>query len=122
MKAAHLEKIAKRADRALRLLLPWEDNRGQEVEDPKERLREIIKRIDGGGGHNELRNDIWALTELLETDVPAMIQAVRDAQAAEDKARKELNHLAMERAGRRYQVTVFSDAPIKVTGVTEATE
>lgn len=111
MKAAHLEKVAGRAERALSLLLPWEDNRGAEVDDPKERLRDIIKRVGGGTETSELRNDIWALTELLETDVPALIQAVRDAEAEARQARRDL---AQRHAGSTYQVTVTSATPIAV--------
>lgn len=108
MKAAHLEKISKRAERALDLILPFEVSRG-EVGDPKDRLGEIIRRVDGKR-NPELVNDIWALTELLETDVPAMIQAVRDAQAEVRQARRELS----QRAGTTYRITITSDAPLGV--------
>ena len=107
MKAAHIQKVAQRAERALNLLLPWEDSRGQEVEDPKKRLSDIIRRVDSRRGDSELKNDIWALTELLETDVPALIKALHEAQADARKAREQ-------RAGNRYQVTLISDEPIHV--------
>jgi hypothetical protein len=49
-------------------------------------------------------------TRLLETDIPELVQAVRDANAERDQARREL----AQRAGTKYQVTVSSDAPIAV--------
>jgi hypothetical protein len=109
MKAAHIQKVAARAERALELLLPFEDSRGDDVEDPKARLKDIIKRVDrnSGGTASQLANDIWALTELLESDIPALIQALYDAQADARKAREQ-------RAGSRYQVTLMSDAPMHV--------
>jgi hypothetical protein len=110
MKTGHLDKVAARAERALELLLPWNTARG-EVADPRDRLKDIIRRV--GGPHrqgSEIANDIWALTELLETDVPELIQAVRDAQAEARDARAALT----ARAGDKYQIVIMSDAPIAV--------
>jgi hypothetical protein len=108
VKHAHLVKVEERAKKALELLLPWETPRG-EVEDPKKRLRQLIVRVDGER-RDELANDVWAVTELLEHDVPELIKAVRDAQEDARQARKELS----QRAGTRYTVTLSSDAPIGV--------
>ena len=108
MKAAHLPKIAGRADAALLLLFPEVTHRG-EVVDPDQRLKELIRRLDGAGD-SDLGNDINALRRLLEVDVPEMIQAVREANRETAEARAAL----AGRAGSTYTVTITSDSPMRV--------
>lgn len=111
MKPAHIRKIIERTERVLGLLLPWDTSRG-EVEDPKKRLRQMIVRIDGERS-DDLAADVWAVTELLETDIPELIAALRKSQQEVTALRRELAGTA----GNSYQVTITSDAPIKVREV-----
>lgn len=111
MKPAHIKKISERTERVLGLLLPWDTSRG-EVEDPKKRLRQMIVRIDGERS-DDLVADVWAVTELLETDIPELIAALRESHREVAALRRELAGIA----GNSYQVTITSDAPIKVHGV-----
>ena len=112
MKAAHLVKIQNRVNRAVQILLPDEVARG-EVADPEERLRRLIQRV---GGWPDLppgsswRSAIRDIVTLLEVDVPAMIEAVREA----NKGRYDAERALRERAGTTYQVTITSDSPIGV--------
>lgn len=81
MKSAHLEKIEGRRRRVLQLLLPDEVARG-EVGDPEDRLRELITRLGGRdalGPVFPLRDAVRNVRALLENDVPALMDAVREA-------------------------------------------
>jgi hypothetical protein len=112
MNAAHLKKVEARAERVRQLLLPLTVTRG-DVGDPQDRLRELIKRIGGRDVIPQdvpLRAAVADVVRFLETDMPEMVQAVRDANAEAQQARRELSM----RAGTRYQVTLMSDAPIGV--------
>ena len=112
MKAAHLVKIQRRIDRVTQILLPDEVHRG-EVTDPEDRLKKLIKRIDGWPDLPEgssWRSAVRDIVQVLEVDVPAMIEAVREA----NKARYDAERALSMRAGTTYQVTITSDAPIAV--------
>jgi hypothetical protein len=85
VKSAHLTNVERRCRRALDALLPDWVVRGtdlQEVDDPRQRLKEVIRRVSGAApdGAANLVND---LVTLLETDVPELIEAVREAQGAQ---------------------------------------
>jgi hypothetical protein len=85
VKSAHLTNVERRCRRALDALLPDWVARGtdlQEVDDPRQRLKEVIRRVSGTApdGAANLVND---LVTLLETDVPELIEAVREAQGAQ---------------------------------------
>lgn len=113
MKAEHLRKIAARAERVKQLLLPEAVMRG-DVTDPQHRLRELIQRLGGRealGPGFPLRTAVADVVRFLETDIPEMIQAVRDAEEEAWQARRALS----ARAGTRYQVTITSDAPLAVS-------
>jgi hypothetical protein len=53
------------------------------------------------------------LERLIDIDVPDLIQAVRDAKADADAARRELAQ--SKEATTRYAVTVYSDSPMKIS-------
>ena len=84
MKSAHLEKIEARRRRVLQLLLlPDEVPRG-EIGDPEDRLRELVRRLGGRdvlGPDFPLRTAVENVRDLLETDVPELMDAVREANS-----------------------------------------
>ena len=113
MKSAHLQKVQARAARVKQLLLPDSVPRG-DIADPEQRLRELVLRVGGRdalGPDFPLRGAVADLVRFLGTDVPELIQAVRDAQEETRKARAEL----ADRAGTAYSVTITSDAPLAVS-------
>lgn len=90
MKAAHLAKIKRRLDIAVTTLLPERTVRG-EVLNPETRLRRLLARLDSAefdgkgrpeSGWRQAANDIITL---LDTDIPELIDAVREAQGAQRK-------------------------------------
>jgi hypothetical protein len=90
MKVAHLAKIQRRLDVAVATLLPESTSRG-EVEAPGDRLRELLARLDSAEYEGRGRPDIgWRaaardIVELLDVDVPALMEAVRVAQGGQRK-------------------------------------
>jgi hypothetical protein len=90
MKAAHIPKIERRLRIATETLLPEKTSRG-EVEAPGDRLRKLLTRLDSaefdGKGRPETgwRSAVRDIVELLDTDVPKLIDAVREAQGAQRK-------------------------------------
>jgi hypothetical protein len=121
MKEAHLRKVLDRTNRVRQFLLPDEVRRG-EVEDPRKRLRKLLNRIEGYPDTlvegQSLGSVTYDVVRFLETDMPEMVQAVRDANQAAREARRELARVVAERAGTRYTVTITSDSPIGVTSGT----
>jgi len=96
MKTAHLEKIEGRRRRVLQLLLPDEVARG-EIGDPEDRLRELVRRLSGRdalGPDYPLRTAVENVRDLLETDIPELMDAVRAANTREAACRY---------CGERYQ-------------------
>jgi hypothetical protein len=89
VKSAHLEKIEARRRRVLQLLLPDEVPRG-ETGDPEDRLRELVKRLGGRdvlGPGFPLRTAVENVRDLLETDIPELMDAVRAANARNARCR-----------------------------------
>lgn len=90
MKAAHIPKVERRLQVAVETLLPEKTSRG-EVEAPGDRLRVLLARLDSaefeGRGRPETgwRSAVRDIVELLDTDVPELIDAVREAQGAQRK-------------------------------------
>lgn len=90
MKAAHIVKIERRLRIAIETLLPERVARG-EVRSPDSRLRRVLTRLDSadydGRGRPESgwRQAVEDIITLLETDVPELIDAVRQAQGAQRK-------------------------------------
>lgn len=90
MKAAHIPKIERRLQVATETLLPEKTSRG-EVEAPGDRLRRLLTRLDSteyeGKGRPESgwRAAVRDIVELLDVDVPELIDAVRQAQGAQRK-------------------------------------
>jgi hypothetical protein len=90
MKAAHIPKIERRLRIAVETLLPESTSRG-EVEAPGDRLARLLARLDSaefdGKGRPEVgwRSAARDIVELLDTDVPELIDAVREAQGAQRK-------------------------------------
>jgi hypothetical protein len=88
VKAAHIVKIERRLRIATETLLPERVARG-EVKAPDSRLRRVLTRLDSadydGRGRPESgwRQAVEDITTLLETDVPELIDAVRQAQGAQ---------------------------------------
>lgn len=87
MKAAHIKKIEQRLALATEVLLPERTSRG-EVEAPGDRLRRLLARLDSddyeGKGRPESgwRMAAQAVVTLLDTDVPELIEALRQSQGA----------------------------------------
>jgi hypothetical protein len=87
MKAAHIPKIERRLAVAVETLLPESTSRG-DVESPGDRLRRLLVRLDSaefdGKGRPEVgwRAAVNDIVELLDVDVPDLIDAVREAQGA----------------------------------------
>jgi len=90
MKAVHIPKIERRLDVALAVLLPEKTSRG-DVEAPGDRLRKLLARLDSvefeGRGRPEVgwRQAVKDIVQLLDVDVPELIDAVRAAQGAQRK-------------------------------------
>jgi len=90
MKTAHIPKIERRLGVAVETLLPEHTSRG-EVEAPGDRLRKLLARLDSaefdGKGRPEVgwRQAVRDIVELLDNDVPELIQAVREAQGGQRK-------------------------------------
>jgi hypothetical protein len=90
VKVAHLAKIQRRLDVAVATLLPESTSRG-EVEASGDRLRELLARLDSaeydGRGRPEVgwRQAVKDIVELLDVDVPALMEAVRVAQGGQSK-------------------------------------
>lgn len=87
MKAAHLPKIEARRERVLQLLLPDAVPRG-EIASPEDRLRELVLRLNGRdvfGPEFPLRTAVANVRQLLEEDIPELMDAVREAQGAQRK-------------------------------------
>lgn len=90
MKAAHIPKIERRLAVAIETLLPEKTSRG-DVEAPGDRLRRLLARLDSaefeGRGRPESgwRQAVKDIVELLDHDVPELIDAVREAQGAQRK-------------------------------------
>jgi hypothetical protein len=90
VKAAHLTKIERRLRVAIETLLPEKTGRG-DVEAPGDRLRRLLARLDSaefdGKGRPESgwRAAARDIVELLDVDVPGLIDAVRQAQGAQRK-------------------------------------
>jgi hypothetical protein len=87
MRSSHLAKIERRLDVAVTTLLPESTVRG-EVIAPETRLRRLLARLDSaefdGKGRPESgwRAAASDIIRLLETDVPELMDAVRQAQGA----------------------------------------
>jgi hypothetical protein len=90
MKSAHIPKIERRLRIATETLLPEKTSRGEAVA-PGDRLRKLLARLDSaefeGRGRPESgwRSAVRDIVELLDTDVPELIDAVREAQGAQRK-------------------------------------
>lgn len=90
MRASHIPKIERRLALAVEVLLPETTSRG-EVEAPGDRLRRLLARLDSdeyeGKGRPESgwRQAAKDIVTLLDVDVPALIDAVREAQGAQRK-------------------------------------
>jgi hypothetical protein len=90
VKAAHIPKIERRLRIATETLLPEITSRG-EVAAPGDRLRTLLARLDSaefdGKGRPESgwRSAVRDIVELLDVDVPELIDAVREAQGAQRK-------------------------------------
>ncbi len=90
MKAAHIPKIERRLRVARETLLPESTSRG-EVQASGDRLRKLLARLDSaefeGKGRPESgwRAAAQDIVELLDVDVPELIDAVRQAQGAQRK-------------------------------------
>lgn len=90
MKAAHIPKIERRLAVAVETLLPEKTSRG-EVEAPGDRLRKLLARLDSaefdGKGRPESgwRQAAQNIVQLLDVDIPELIDAVREAQGAQRK-------------------------------------
>jgi hypothetical protein len=88
MKVAHLAKIERRLRVAVDALLPEKTSRG-DVEAPGDRLRRLLARLDSmeyeGRSRPEVgwRQAVVDIVELLDVDVPELIQAVREAQGGQ---------------------------------------
>lgn len=88
MKTSHLPKIERRLAVAVETLLPEMTSRG-EAEAPGDRLRRLLARLDsaefeGRGRPGEgWRAAVRDIVELLDVDVPELIQAVREAQGGQ---------------------------------------
>jgi hypothetical protein len=90
MKSAHLSKIQRRLEVAVETLLPESTIRGEALA-PETRLRKLLARLDSAefegqgrpeSGWRAAANDIITL---LGTDVPELMDAVREAQGAQRK-------------------------------------
>lgn len=90
MKTGHLPKIERRLRIAVETLLPESTSRG-DVEAPGDRLRRLLARLDSaefdGRGRPEIgwRQAVKDIVELLDVDVPELIDAVREAQGGQRK-------------------------------------
>jgi hypothetical protein len=90
VKAAHIPKVERRLAVAVATLLPESTSRG-DVEAPGDRLRRLLARLDSaefeGKGRPESgwRSAVRDIVELLDNDVPELIDAVRQAQGAQRK-------------------------------------
>jgi hypothetical protein len=91
MRAAHIPKIQRRLDVAISVLLPESTSRG-DVEAPGDRLARLLARLDSdeyeGKGRPESgwRQAAKDIVELLDVDVPELMDAVREAQGAQHKS------------------------------------
>jgi hypothetical protein len=91
VRAAHIPKIERRLRIAVETLLPESTSRG-DVEAPGDRLRRLLARLDSaefeGKGRPESgwRSAVRDIVELLDVDVPELIDAVREAQGAQRKS------------------------------------
>lgn len=89
MKSAHLEKIEDRRRRVLQMLLPDQaPHTGglADVADPEDRLRELVRRLGGRealGPAFPIKTAVANLRQLLETDLPELMAAVREADNAD---------------------------------------
>jgi hypothetical protein len=117
VREAHLKKLEARAARVKNLLLPDSivfNGMDTEIGDPKDRLREIIKRVAGFPEHlnpgETFKGVIRDVEQFLEHDMAELVEAVREANREARQARQELS----ARAGTRYQITISSDAPLDV--------
>lgn len=90
MKSGHIPKIERRLQVAVTTLLPEITSRG-EVSATGDRLRKLLARLDSaefeGKGRPEVgwRGAVTDIVTLLDTDVPELIDAVRQAQGAQRK-------------------------------------
>ena len=90
MKAVHLTKIATRLER-------------------------VRNRMASAPATSAWMKEDYDLPRLIDVDIPDLIQAVREAKADAAAARQEL--ALSKEATTRYQVTVYSDSPMRVSRV-----
>lgn len=79
------------------------------------RLERVRQRLAVHPATSSWMKEDYDLPRLLDVDVPELIQAVRDAKTEAAEARREL--ALSKEAGARYQVTVHSDSPMRVSRV-----
>jgi hypothetical protein len=79
------------------------------------RLERVRQRLAVHPVTSAWMKEDYDLPRLLDVDVPELIQAVRDAKAEAEEARREL--ALSKEAGARYQVTVYSESPMRVSRV-----
>jgi hypothetical protein len=79
------------------------------------RLAKVTERLSVHPVTSSWMKEEYDLPRLLVTDVPELIQAVKDAKAETAEMRRQLTRI--QEAGARYQVTVYSDSPMKLSQI-----